>query len=132
MPRRTILQHTLVAALAVSALAASPALGRPIDPAHPYDSRTSSLAGTASEPRQDLRGEGAKGAGPPAFQPGQPTWPINPEPVSKPAAPAPATDGGGDGSVWLVLGIGLAATGVAAGTAGVARRSRVRARRVAV
>ena len=109
MPARTTLQHTLVAALAAGTLAASPALAKPVDHVDPP---TSSLAGTTS-PRQDLRGEHAKGP-------------------ARAAEAVPAAETGSDDGVWLVLGIGLAAGGIVAGSAaGVARHHRVRARRVA-
>ena len=133
MPRRITLQHTLAAALAASIVAASPALAKPTDRVDRFDSPTSSLAGTTS-PGQDLRGEHARDAARAAemqVQPGQPTWPTDPVPVVKPAPAAPAAESGNDDDVWLVLGIGLAATGIVAGAGGVARRYRVRARRVA-
>jgi hypothetical protein len=125
MPRRTTLQHTLVAALAATALAASPAVARPLDRIDRFESPTPT-------PHQDLRGEFPKDPGPPEVQPGQPTWPIDPKPLVRPVKAAPAADGGGVDSAWIVLGIGIAATGVVAGSvAGVTRRQRVRARRVA-
>jgi hypothetical protein len=134
MSRRITLQHTLVAALAASIVAASPALAKPTDRVDRFDSPTSSLAGTSS-PGQDLRGEHARDAARAAemeVQPGQPTWPTNPEPVVKPAKAVPALETGTDHDVWLVVGVGLAATGiVGAGAAGAARRNRLRARRVA-
>jgi hypothetical protein len=130
MPRRITLKHTLVAALATSILAASPALAKPTDSVR-YEAQTSILAGTAS-PKQDLRGEYARDAARAAetdtpFQVGQPTWPIHPAPAVAPAKPksipAANTDGGDD--LWLVLGIGLAASGIVAGSAaGVVRRTR--------
>ena len=57
MSRRT----TLIAALAATALSASPALARPVDDGSYARAKglTSSLAGTVS-PSQDLRGERAK------------------------------------------------------------------------
>ena len=55
MNRHNILHRTLTAALAASAIAATPALAKPADVVpRSADARTSSLAGTAS-PRQDLR-----------------------------------------------------------------------------
>ncbi len=141
MTRRNTLKYSLTAALAASAVAASPALARPIDTVDRSADRTSSLAGTTSSPHQDYRGERAQDAAwqaahpQPKFQPGQPTWSLNPAPLPKPepATPATANGGGGDDDVWLVLGIGLAGIGLAAaGTAGLARQSRVRGRRVAV
>ena len=70
----------------------------------------------------------------PKIQPGQPTWPVNPQPLPKPAsAVPPADDGGSDDSVWLLLGAGFVTAGIVGGSAaGIARRQRVRARRVAV
>ena len=133
MPRRTTLQHTLVAALATSTLAASPALAKPADVVDRLDGPTSSLAGTTS-PRQDLRGEHAKDtarATGEQFAAGQPTRPVQSEPVAMPTKAVPAPETGSDDGVWLVLGIGLAATGIAGGAAGVARHYRIRARRVA-
>jgi len=52
--------HTLVAALAVSAMAASTATAKPVDRHDRYASPTSSLAGTTE--KQDLRGEHAQDA----------------------------------------------------------------------
>jgi len=136
MNRHNILHRTLTAALAASAIAATPALAKPADVVpRSADARTSSLAGTAS-PRQDLRMPDRQSPAPrPELQSGQPTWPATPEPLTKPvvAAEAPTDGGGGGESVWLVLGIGLAGAGVVAGSAeGIARRSKLRARRVAV
>ena len=131
MSPRTTLQRSLVAALAAGALVASPALARPVDRVDRFDSQTSSLAGTAS-PRQDLRGEYARDAARTAetqVPPGLPTWPLDPEPIVKPAKALPPAETADDGEVWLF--IGLAGAGIGAGlTAGI-RRYRVRARRVA-
>ena len=140
MTRRKTLKYSLTAALAASTLAASPALARPIDSVDRSEDQTSSLAGTTSSTYQDLRGERAQEAAwqaahpQPKFQPGQPTWAINPQPLPKPepATPTTANGGGGDDDIWLALGIGLAGVGLAAGGAGLARHSRVRSRRVAV
>ena len=154
MPRRTTLQHTLVATLAASTLAASPALAKPADVVERLDGPTSSLAGTSSprqdlrgehardaarapgtsSPRQDLRGEHARDAATAAGErlaPGQPTRPLQSEPGAMPTKVVPSPETGSDDGVWLVLGIGLAATGIAGGAAGVARHHRLRARRVA-
>jgi hypothetical protein len=131
MSRRTTLQHSLAAALAGVALTASTAVARPIDRVDRFDN-------VAPQPRQDLRGEHATDPAPPGsehFMPGQPTWPTHPAPVPKPSvAPvsqvAPSDDGSDD--VWLIVGIGIAAAGIVAGSAaGINRRYRVRARRVA-
>jgi len=119
----------LAAVLAAGALAASPAAARPIDRVDPGQSGVAE----PPAPHQDLRGERAKDPGPPVIQPGQPTWPTDPQPLPRPEPAVPADDGGGDDTVWVVLGAGLAAAGlVGASIAGVSRRSRVRARRVAV
>jgi hypothetical protein len=132
MPRTTV-QRTLAAVLAASVVFVAPALARPIDRVDRFDN-----VNPTPTPHQDLRGEHATDPAPPGwerFQPGQPTWPTHPAPAATPA-PAPvshvsAPDGGDD--VWLIVGIGLAATGIVAGSAAaVARRSRLRARRVAV
>jgi hypothetical protein len=131
MSRRTTMKHSLVAALAGVALTASTAVAKPIDRIDRYDN-------AAPRPYQDLRGEHATDPAPPGserFQPGQPTWPTHPVPVPKPdVAPvsqvAPSDDGNDD--VWLIVGIGMAAAGIVAGSAaGMTRRYRVRARRVA-
>lgn len=149
MSRRTTL---LAAALAASALAASPALADP----HAIDShnRSDSPAATSTKPLspgdslpayptpksskphtiEDGRSADARDAGKDAtVQPGQPTWPANPK-VLTPPRPDGSTRGGStdNDDIWLVLGIGLAATALAGGAAGAARYSRVRARRVAV
>jgi hypothetical protein len=134
MSRRTTLKHTVVAALAVGAVVAAPAGARPLDRIDRFDNPTPTPA-----PYQDLRGEHATDPAPPGsdtFMPGQPTWPTHPVPIVtpavQPAQPAPASGGGdSDDTVWLIVGIGLAASGIVAGSAaGVAHR--VRARRVAV
>ncbi len=121
---------TLVAVLAAGTLVASPAIARPIDRVDRYDPGQSGVVEPPS-PRQDLRGERATDPGPPVIQPGQPTWPIDPQPVSRSAPAVPADDGGDD--IWLVLAAGVAAASiVGASAAGATRRYRVRARRVAV
>jgi hypothetical protein len=117
--------HTLVAALAATAMAASTAAAEPVDR---YDSPTSSLAGTTE--KQDLRGEHAQDAARFNGQmPSRGTPPVysyeapKPSPVSAPAAKPT----GGDTEPWLILAIGLGATGIVAGSAAaVTRRSRVR------
>ena len=115
MSRRTTMKHALVASLAISALTASSAAARPL-----FDRPDRFDSGPQNEQ--------------PVPPPGQPVWPLHPEPLVAPA-PAPAAaatddDGGVDG-VWIVIGAGLAATGLAAGSAGLVRHNRVRARRVA-
>jgi hypothetical protein len=135
MSRRTTLQRTLVATVAGLAVAASSAAARPIDRVDRFDN-------AAPQAPTDLRGEQALEAARIAeqkqehFLPNQPTWPTHPAPapklVAKPSSPAPAPDSGID-DVWLIVGIGVAAAGLVGGsTAAAVRRSRVRARRVAV
>lgn len=128
---RTTLQRVLVAGLAAAAVAASPALARPVD-------RVDRFGPVTSQPHhyQDLRGEQAKDAAHAAeqehFLPGQPTWPTHPSPAPKlvKAVPAHTTTSSANDDIWLVLGIGIAATGIVAGSAvGVSRHYRVRARR---
>ncbi len=135
---------TLAAVLTTGAIAASPALGddhardthardagahtgAPIEDAFPY---------RETPDRTDRSGDPAGTTGryepAPKIQPGQPTWPVDPQPLTRPASAVPADDGGSDESVWLLLGGGFAAAGMVAGSAaGIARRQRVRARRVA-
>jgi hypothetical protein len=79
MHRRITLQHALVAALAATGIAASPALARPVD-----------------------RGNFTLAA-----MPGQPA--------------ALENAGSDDHDTWLVLGIGIAATSIVAGSAAGAR-----------
>jgi hypothetical protein len=144
MIRRTSLKYTLAATLAAGAVAASPAMAEPIDTSvNRADSPTGSLAGTTEEmfKTQDLRGEFAKDT---AFQaakdaklmPGQPVFPTyhDPLPPRSVNASAPATnDDGSDVGVWLLVLSGLAGAGlVGGGAAGIARHTRLRARRVAV
>lgn len=118
---------TFTAALAVSAAAASPALADD----HARD------AHIRAADRVDRHGQVVPhttwGTPTPNTPLGQPTWPVNPQPLPKPVPAVPAEDGGSDESVWLLLGAGFVAAGIAGGSAaGIARRHRVRARRVAV
>jgi hypothetical protein len=131
MSRRSTLKHTVAATLAVAAVVAAPAGARPLDRIDRFDN-------PMPTPHQDLRGEHATDPAPPGtekFMPGQPTWPSHPRPFHVPtveaAQPATTSSDGGDDTVWLILGIGLAAGGIVAGSAAGVRRH-VRARRVAV
>jgi hypothetical protein len=124
------LHHALIAALAALALAATPALARPVDPPAPYYGPTSSLAGT-SQPQQDLRGEHARDAARLAERPAPRVVTEGPNAAAKaiPRAakpvPVPAHT---DGEPWLVLGIALGTAGLAGvGAAAMTRRTRVRA-----
>jgi hypothetical protein len=149
MPRRITLKSALTAALVASALGATPALAKPVDVA---PSRAAAMAESTRtwspgdnlpayptpEPSKvykidDGRSpdtmDAAKDA---AIQPGQPTWPANPQVLTPPKAPAEqSASSNDDDGIWLVLGIGLAGAALAGG-AGAARYARVRARRVAV
>jgi hypothetical protein len=140
---RSTLKYALTAVLATGAIATSPALAMPIDePINRGDSPTGSLAGTTEKnlKKQDLRGELAKdryfqAATPDKVQPGQPVFPSYvpalPKPKPVPAS-APVTDDGDDVGIWLLVLSGLAGAGLTGGgAAGIARRSRLRARRVA-
>ena len=162
MRHTTTIKHALAVALGASALAASPALGRPVDRVDPAAGtvfgsvgverqldRVDPAAGTVfgSVAYDDWRGEQARDGAPAApsqdFRdfdarhaptvtehprgPGHPSQ-VTPKPASIVSATKPDD---GDDDVWLILGIALAATGVAAGSgAVVARRYRLRARRV--
>ena len=123
--------HTLVAALAVSAMAASTATAKPVDRHDRYASPTSSLAGTTE--KQDLRGEHAQDAARFHGVPSQAKPPVYwsygyeaPKPSPNPVS-APAQKPTNDDDLWLILGIALGATAIVAGSAfAVTRRSRVR------
>ena len=130
MTHRSTLKTTLAAALAASVLTAGPAVAMPMEDGPAVNGGGADT--TEKSPAQDLRGEHARDAARNQVAPGQPTWPVNPTPLPAPAAPAKASsDGGGVDTTWLLLG--LAGAGIVAGSAaGVARHTRVRARRVAV
>jgi hypothetical protein len=115
---------TLAAVLVTGAIAASPALGDD----HARDAHARAAAGQTGAPIKDPFPYRET----PGIQPGPPTWPAHPQPLTRPAPAVPAEDGGSDASVWLLVGGGLVAAGIAGSAAGMARRQRVRARRVAV
>jgi hypothetical protein len=110
MSRTHSLTRALTAALATSALAAPVALAQPID---------RNGTGTA---QADVRSLDATGAVDPTR--GQPTWPLNPQPIEV-SNTAPVGDG--DGSDWATFGLGLAGAGLIAGGA-TARAGRTRRR----
>ena len=120
MPHRSTLKYSLTAAVAASALAASTAVAKPLD-------RIDRFGTPAPEAQPDPPRGLVYPKGP--FYP-EPDAAV-PHPRAVPAAPVTAR-GGDDDGIWLVLGIGLAGAGLAAGGAGLARHARVRARRVAV
>jgi hypothetical protein len=115
------LPHAIIAALVALALAATPALARPVDRA---DSPTSSLAGT-TQPRQDLRGEHARDAARAAEQPATAPvlWSYDYEaPTPHPATAAtPSDDSHGPAIGGAIVG-GLI---LAAGAAVAVKRRRV-------
>ena len=124
MPRLTIVPTAIAAVL----VAASPAVAAPVDA--PVD-RTDRFQLETPLPKHDLNGPPARDALWRTVLPGPPTWPVDPEPLTGSADATPVADDGTSG--WLLAGIGLAGAGIAAGgAAGVARRYRIRARRVAV
>ena len=131
--RHTItIKHALGVALAASAVAATPALARPVDPIDRQVDPVDPAAGTVygSIAYDDWRGEQARDAVPAGEHPRSPGHPSQVTPKPAPTVTAAKPDDGDD-DVWLILGIALAATGVAAGSgAVVARRYRLRASRV--
>jgi hypothetical protein len=137
------LTRMAAATVAIGFLLAVPAANaRPIDaPAI----QTSSLAGTTSETKQNLRGADAQGApttskqnlrgadaqGAPAApetNPGPPTWPVNPEPIGRvPAQPVAAGSDDGTSPLAYIVPIGAIALMLAAALAYAARPRRARA-----
>jgi hypothetical protein len=115
------LQNAVIAAFIALALAATPALARPVDRADRHDSPTSSLAGT-TQPWQDLRGEQAQEAARAAEQPTPhvvtegPTamakaipWVAKPiPPAADDDAPAPEIGGAIVGGLILAAGAAVA------------------------
>jgi hypothetical protein len=117
---------TFTAVLAASAAAASPALAD--DHARDAQDRIDRYA-----PVVPIVPETTWGTPAPETPFGQPTWPVNPHSLPTPAAVVPADDGGSDDNAWLLVGVGLVTAGLVGGSAaGITRRRRVRARRVAV
>jgi hypothetical protein len=115
---------TFTAVLAASTAAASPALA---------DDHARDAHARATDRYGPVVPDTTWGTPAPKTQPGQPTWPVNPHSLPKPASAVPADDGGSDDSVWLLLGAGFVTAGIVGGSAaGIARRHRVRAHRVAV
>ena len=120
---------TIAAVAAAGAVASSPAAARPIDP--PVDRGDRFDFPMPPLPKHQGQGGYTRDLLFRTVLPGPPTWPVDPEPLTRPADAAPVTDE--DRSGWLLAGIGIAGAGIAAGgAAGVARRYRIRARRLAV
>ena len=129
MPRRIIVPSALAAVVAAGAVAASPAAARPIDaPVHRADR---SQVEPPPLPKHGGQGGYTRDLLFRTVLPGPPTWPEDPQPLPHGADAAPVNEN--DGSGWLLTGIGIAGAGIAAGgAAGVARRYRIRARRLAI
>jgi hypothetical protein len=118
----------LAAVVAAGAVAASPAAARatdaPVDRADRFELETPLPKHGPEGHTQDALWR--------TILPGPPTWPVDPEPLPRPTASVPAK-GDDDGGGWLLAGLGLTGAGIAAGgAAGLARRYRIRARRLAV
>jgi hypothetical protein len=150
------LSRTLVAALAVTAMLAPTAAAMPIDgPVRPTEG-TQDMRGSVAEALAKERNAKERAAAVqtcstpstcetdakllPAYPtstkeqqqlkqlPGPPTWPMNPEPLTRPAA-APADTSADDGIDWSTIAIGVGLTFVALGAiTGVSHRIRVRQR----
>jgi hypothetical protein len=118
---------TLAAVVAAGAVAASPAAARPLDA--PVD-RADRFQLETPLPKHAPQGH-SRDALWRTVLPGPPTWAVDPEPLGRPAEPVATKDD--DGGGWLLAGLGLTGAAIAAGGAGgLARRYRVRARRLAV
>jgi hypothetical protein len=135
------LSRTIVVALAGAALLAPTAAAMPIDgPIKPaeqtQDMRASVAEGLAKERQANERHSAVQTCSRPSTcetdaakraqtlaLPGPPTWPVNPQPLTRPAEPAVADDG----IDWATIGIGVGLTFVALGAiTGVTHRIRVR------
>ena len=123
------IRRTLAAALAAAAVAAPAATAKPVSDMHA--STAQAAAAAQAHQRQDLRSPDARDAaqhprkspvvvnapgatvvdsqstGTPVA-PGQPTWSVNPQPISQ--APAPAAAPSDDGVDWVTIGLGIAGT----------------------
>ena len=151
MLHRLMLQNALIAALAASVLAHTPALAKPVHGPPQFSESLDATSPRTWSPADNLPAyptpktaapykiqdgrsadarDAAKNA---AIQPGQPTWPTNPRTLTS-ARPGGSVRGGttDNDDIWVVLGVALSATALAGGAAGAARHSRLRARRVAV
>jgi hypothetical protein len=151
MLHRLMLQNALIAALAASVLAATPALAKPVHGPPQFSESLDATSPRTWSPAdnlpayptpktatpykiQDGRSADARDAAKDAaIQPGQPTWPTNPRALTSPRPGGSVRGGTTDNDdIWVVLGAALACTALAGGAAGAARHSRLRARRVAV
>jgi len=120
----------LAAVLAAGAVAASPAAAAATDRADRFELETPLPKHALKDHTQDALWRTVL-PGPPNF-PGPPNVPVDLEPLPRPAASVPAKDDDNGGG-WLLAGLGVTGAGIAAGgAAGLARRYRIRARRLAV
>lgn len=130
MPRRKIVPSALVAVI-VAGVATWPAAAGAAPVPGPADRGERFALPSHRVPEHAMRAGSARDLlwrGP---VPGPPTWPVDPEPLNRPADPAPPTDE--ERSGWLLTCFGLVGAGIAAGgAAGLTRRYRIRARQLAV
>jgi hypothetical protein len=119
---RKALCSVLATAAALGATAAPDALAQPLD-AHTPDARDASASARVV---QDMRSPDARGAAErsPSIAAGPPTWPVNPQPITRPRA---VLDTPASGLDWGSAGIGAAAAAGAfamavAGVVGLRRR----------
>ena len=138
-------RRTLLAALAAAALIAPAAQAQPADM---HASTAQAAAKAQQQPKQDLRSPDARDATvkPPHSGPtvnglgttavdsasqlppaGQPTWPVNPQPITAPAQPATDDDGSPVPVIPVIAGLLGVVLAAAAARYGV-RRSQRRAR----
>jgi hypothetical protein len=104
------LSRILIVALAVAAIVAPTAAARPIDwppdtPLAVPDMRASVAEALAKQREAKPR------------LPGPPTWPVNPQPLKRPA-PAAASDHNDSGIDWPTVALGVGLTFVALGAIG--------------
>ena len=138
--------RTLTAALAATALAVPAAQAKPTDmhasvaqaaaPAHQLqDLRSADARDSAEHPRgpghtvSPVNAPGATAVDS-ATQPGPPTWPAHPQPLT-PAPVAEVTDGG-TGINWTTIGLGIAGSLLVVGALGALASRRSRPQRVRV
>jgi len=89
------------------------------------DAATRAQSPAATAPKQDLRSPDARDAArpnPTAVAPGQPTWPVNPKPITPVTVTAP--DGGGGIGTAPLLGLITGGIVLIGGAGAVAIRSR--------
>jgi hypothetical protein len=108
------LSRILVVALAVAAIVAPTAAAKPMD-WHPGTGTEAAVPDMRASVAQALAKERKAQRSLPGPV-GPPTWPTNPTPLKPPAtAPQAASQTGGDGFDWWLIGIGAGVTLVALG-----------------